>query len=100
MRLRRRSLRHLRGALMATLVCWTTVPADASAAGTVAFTDFGDGTSQLVFTAGADDANNVLVSGTTDQVTITNTVAIDVMAGSSPPCSGGGTTTVVCSGAG
>lgn len=100
MQLRRRSPRLLRAALPAALLCCATVPASASAAGTVSFTDFGDGTSQLVFTAGSDDANNVLVSGTTDQVTITNAVAIDVMAGSSPPCSGSGTTTVVCSGTG
>lgn len=94
------SIRHLRGALLAAVLCCTTVPATASAAGTVSFTDFGDGTSQLVFTAGTDDANHVLVSGTAEQVTITNAVVIDVMAGSGPPCSGGGTTTVVCSGTG
>ena len=75
-------------------------PAAALAAGTVQFMDFGNGTSQVTFTAGPGDENQVLVSGSATEVTITDVVVIAIDGASSPGCTGGGTVTVVCTGSG
>lgn len=94
------ALRRERAVLLAVILGCVVFPAGAAAAGTVEFIDFGDGTSQVVFTAGEADANDVVVGGSSDQLTITSAFPITIVAGSSPPCSGGGTTTVVCAGTG
>jgi Ca2+-binding RTX toxin-like protein len=82
------------------LLACATLPASASAAGTLEFTDFGDGTTEARFTAGASDVNNVVVSGSDAQITITSAFAIAIAPASSPGCTGDGTTTVVCAGGG
>ena len=102
-RLRTRLRRTL--AMAGLLMAFAAVgPAYATAAGTVVYFDntlFGGATRDVTFNAGAGDTNNLRLTGSDAQITITDTGAnVTLDPGSDPGCNQVNPSTVTCAGPG